>query len=174
MLGARSPVADIGVVSNNLLRTYIATSCPIDALVALPCASLGSSPEDDMATSDVDNKCDLTDARRRPRSAPMPPGRAPLVHVLQALPCPLDGSMSAAVLLTVLRGVARLRGVSSARSRHVAFAARLVAIAHLALPAFQRQTPACALAALHACARSGGALPCGAPRRAAQVWRRLG
>ena len=141
-------------------------------LVALPCAPLGSSPEDDMVTSDVDSECDLADVRRRPSSAPMPPGCAPLVRALQAFPCPLDGSMSAAALLTAFRGVVRLGGVSGARSRHVAFAARLVA--HPALPAFPRQTPACALAALHACARSGGALPCEAPRRAALKRHRCG
>ena len=143
-----------------------------DALVALPCAPMGSSPAEDMATSDIDSECDLTDVRRRPRSAHMPPGCAPLVRVLRALPCPLDGSMTAAALLAALRGVARLGGVSGARSRHVAFAARLVA--HPALPAFPRQTPACALAALRACARSGGTLPCGAPRRAVVKRRRCG
>ena len=42
------------------------------------------------------------------------------------------------------------------------------------MPAFPRQSPACALGTLRAYARSGGALPCGAPRHAVLKRRRCG
>ena len=94
------------------------------------------------------------------RSSPVPDGCAPLVRILLAVSGPLDGSMTTAALLTALRGVTRLGGYFNDRSCPVAFAARLIVPA---LPALPRQTPACALAALRACARSGGALPCREP-----------
>ena len=43
-----------------------------------------------------------------------------------------------------------------------------------ALPAFERRSPVCALAALRACACSGGALPRGAPRHVVLKRRRCG
>ena len=141
-------------------------------LLASPCAPLGSSPADDMATSGVDSECELTDARPLSRSLTVPAGCAPFVRILRVVHCPLDGSMTAAALLTALRGVARLCGVSNAQSCHVAFAARLAV--QPALPAFPRQMPARALAALRACARSGGALPCRGPPPAPLKRRRCG
>ena len=137
-----------------------AMDAPDVTLLALPCAPLGSSPADDMATSDVDSECELTDARPLLRSSSVPDGCAPLVRILRVVPCPLDGTMTTAALLTALRGVTRLGEFSNDRSCHVAFAARLVVNA---LPASPRQAPACALAALRACARSGGAVPCREP-----------
>ena len=80
--------------------------------------------------------------------------------------------MTAAALLTALRGVARLGGVSDAQLCQIASAAELVV--HPALPAFPLHTPACALAALRACARSGGALPCREPPPAPLKRRRCG
>ena len=41
-----------------------AVDAPDVPLLALPCAPLGSSPADDMATSGVDSECELTDARQ--------------------------------------------------------------------------------------------------------------
>ena len=78
--------------------------------------------------------------------------------------------MSAAALLTALRYVARVGGVTAAQSRCIAFATCLTK--HPALPEFLRQPPASALAALRACARSGGAPPCGVSPRAAVKRRR--
>ena len=75
-----------------------------------------------------------------------------------------------AALLTALRDVARAGGVTAAQSRRVAFATCLTV--HPALPDFLRQTPASALAALRACARSNGAPPCGVPPSTAVKRRR--
>ena len=80
--------------------------------------------------------------------------------------------MTTAALLTALRGVARLGRVFDAQLCQIASAAGLVV--HPALPAFPLQTPACALAALRACARSGGALPCREPPPAPLKRRRCG
>ena len=75
-----------------------------------------------MAISDFDSEFDLTEVGPLPRPAPMPHGCAPLMRIMRAVPCPLDGSMAAAALLMTLRGVARSGGVSGAQSRHIAFA----------------------------------------------------
>ena len=121
----------------------------------------GGSPAGDMGVSDVDSECELAAARPLQRAAPRPLGCAPLVPALCAVPYPLDGCMSTAALRTALRDVARVGGVTAAQSRRIAFATCLTV--HPALPDFLRQIPASALAALRACARSGGASPCGAP-----------
>ena len=68
----------------------------------------GGSPAGDMAVSDVDSECELAAARPLQRAAPRPLGCAPLVR---AVPYPLDGSMSTAALLTVLRDAARAGGL---------------------------------------------------------------
>ena len=78
--------------------------------------------------------------------------------------------MSTAALLTALRDVARAGGVTAAQLRRVAFATCLTV--HPALPDVLRQTPASALAALRACARSNGAPPCSVPPSAAVKRRR--
>ena len=105
---AGTAAQDLDVLALAGIGARHAAGVPDTPLSALPCAPLGSSQADDMATSDVDSECELTDACPLSRSSTVPDGCAPLVRILRAVPCPLDGSMTAAALLTALRGVARL------------------------------------------------------------------
>ena len=155
---AGTTATDLDALALSGIGERRAVDTPADPVQCLP---PGGSPAGDMAVSDVDSECELAAARPLQRAAPKPLGCAPLVRALRAVPYPLDGSMPTAALLTALRDVARAGGVTAAQSRRVAFATCLTV--HPALPDFLRQTPASALAALRACARSNGAPPCGVP-----------
>ena len=59
---AGTAAQDLDVLALAGIGARPAAGVPDTPLLALPCAPLGSSQADDMATSDVDSECELTDA----------------------------------------------------------------------------------------------------------------